>query len=110
MGNILDEILESDEVRTEVSDKIYDMLGEDPSPELITAVLKHEDAPIFEGLEWGFSDTVVRENLMDTVALVLIDSTYPTYGDMQTEQGQEKYANFKERLIEAARNFGDRNA
>lgn len=105
MGNITDIIRESSEVRVEVTEKIFDVIGEAPSPELVTAVIAHDNAPILEGLEWGFNDTLIREKLADTVGLVLLGMEFPTYEDLRRVEVAEKYKDFDERIVEAARSF-----
>lgn len=104
MGNI-SEILESDEVRKEVTSLIQDMLDETPSNELVTAAIQHYSAPVMDGITWGFGDTVVREGFMSTVALILLGCDWPTYGDTSSPEGQVKYADFDERILAAARLF-----
>lgn len=104
MGNIA-EALASEEARSEVADLLHAMFAEPSKPELITAVLEHEPALALEGLEWGFSDTVVREGFMSATSNVLLGVDWPTFGELHTAEGKERYSDFDERILTAARDF-----
>lgn len=104
MGNILEELTNSDEAKQGVDEVLTGALNVEPSDALVIAVIEHDPHRVMEGLSWGFSDTVVRESLWDSVSELLLGRSWPMYADNLTP---EESASFEADLNEAARKFGE---
>jgi hypothetical protein len=100
-------IILSEEDRLELSQIIAEnVLEEEPSVEFLDAFIEREEYLILDGIKWGFSDTVVRENVASSCSKFLIGREWPRYGDRLTP---EQFAQFEEDLKKAYTDWIDKN-
>lgn len=80
------------ENRAELSQIIAEyVLEEDPSAAFLDAFIERESDLILDGIEWGFNDTCVREDVASRCSKFLIGRAWPIYGDRLTPEQFSKF-------------------
>jgi hypothetical protein len=82
----------SAEDRTKLSNVIWEnVFGEEPIAKFIDALIEKNPLLIAEGAYWGFSDTLVREQVVSCCSTMLIGRSWPTYGDGLSDKQMETF-------------------
>lgn len=76
-----------------IEENVFGMEGA-PAPEFLDILIEKNPLLIAEGVNWGFGDTVVREQVCTACSKLLIGSSWPTYDDELTDEQWVAFMNY----------------